>query len=92
MDTNFKLRFDVKKVNGKPYRPSDKDQSDFAIRQLENESFVVKEVRQKPTGIKAFGSFYYFYSSASGEYKTWFWSQKNYDFSSVCMRLAISLI
>ena len=52
MDTNFKLRFDVKKVNGKPYRPSDKDQSDFAIRQLENESFVVKEVRQKPTESK----------------------------------------
>ena len=52
MGTNFKLRFDVKKVNGKPYRPSDKDQSDFAIRQLENESFVVKEVRQKPTESK----------------------------------------
>ena len=52
IDTNFKLRFDVKKVNGKPYRPSDKDQSDFAIRQLENESFVVKEVRQKPTESK----------------------------------------
>ena len=52
MDTNSKLRFDVKKVNGKSYRPSDKDQSDFAIRQLENESFVVKEVRQKPTESK----------------------------------------
>ena len=52
MDTNSKLRFYVKKVNGKSYRPSDKDQSDFAIRQLENESFVVKEVRQKPTESK----------------------------------------
>ena len=52
MDTNSKLRFDVKKVNGKSYRPPDKDQSDFAIRQLENESFVVKEVRQKPTESK----------------------------------------
>ena len=52
MDTNSKLRFDVKKVNGKAYRPSDKDQSDFAMRQLENESFVVKEVRQKPTESK----------------------------------------
>ena len=51
-DDSYSLSFDVKKMDGAAYRPTSKEESDAAIRELNEATFKVVDSRQKPTESK----------------------------------------
>ena len=51
-DDEFKLRFDIKKYQGKGFRPASKDQADTALATLREAEYVVSKREDKPTKSK----------------------------------------
>ncbi|MDC0640742.1 type I DNA topoisomerase [Porticoccaceae bacterium] len=51
-DDEFKLRFDIKKYQGKGFRPVNKDQADTALATLREADYVVSKREDKPTKSK----------------------------------------
>ena len=51
-DDEFKLRFDIKKYQGKGFRPANKDQADTALATLREAEYVVSKREDKPTKSK----------------------------------------
>ena len=51
-DDEFKLRFDIKKYQGKGFRPVNKDQADTALATLREAGYVVSKREDKPTKSK----------------------------------------